>query len=256
MEAETIRDTALAASSLLNPALGGPSVYPPIAFGGMQGTQVQKAWPTAFGPDRYRRGLYTFRFRSPLYPALGLFDTPDGASACTRRVRSDSPLQALTLLNDTAFVEAARALAKRVLQEGGAADRSRIEYGFVAALGRRPSTAESDRLIRFLALQRDEFQTDTQSAVLMVGGGGDPRAIREAEAAAGGQAVGTQSAEGRAAAERSVAGRKIEVAAAKADARKRAGEIAAMDRKEVGELAAWTALSRVLFNLDDFINRN
>src|SRR5258706_16268457 len=105
----------------------------------MQGTQGQKAWPTAFGPDRYRRGLYTFRFRSPLHPALGLFDTPDGASACTRRFRSDSPLQALTLLNDTAFVEAARALAKRILQEGGAADRARIEYGFGAALGRTPS---------------------------------------------------------------------------------------------------------------------
>ena len=118
VEAEIIRDAALAASGLLNPALGGPSVYPPIPSGGMQGTQVQKAWPTAFGPDRYRRGLYTFRFRSPLHPGLGLFDAPDGASACTRRVRSDSPLQALTLLNDTAFVEAARALAERILHEG------------------------------------------------------------------------------------------------------------------------------------------
>jgi len=147
-------------------------------------------------------------------------------------------------------------LAARILKNGGAADRSRIEYGFVAALGRSPSAPELDRLTRFMALQRDEFQTDTQSAVLMVGGGGDPRAIREAEQAAGGQAAGTQSAEGRAAAERSVARGKIEVAAAKADAQKRATEIAAMDRKAVTELAAWTALSRVLFNLDDFINRN
>ena len=256
VEAETIRDASLAASGLLNPAIGGPSVYPPIAAGGTQGTQVQKAWPTAFGPDRYRRGLYTFRFRAPLHPALGLFDTPDATSACTRRVRSDSPLQALTLLNDTAFVETARALAKRILQEGGAADHSRIEYAFVAAIGRNPSAAETDRLMRFLSMQRDEFQTDTQSAVLMVGGGGDPRAVREAEMAAGGQAQGTQSPEGRAAAERSVTRGKIEVAAAKADAEKRAAEIAAMDRKAVGELAAWTALSRVLFNLDDFINRN
>jgi hypothetical protein len=256
VEAEIIRDAALTASGLLNPAVGGPSVYPPIAAGGMQGTQVQKAWPTAFGPDRYRRGIYTFRFRSPLHPALGLFDTPDAAAACTRRARSDSPLQALTLLNDTAFVEAARALAKRIVNEGGAADRSRIEYGFVAALGRMPGASETDRLSRFLALQRDEFQTDRQSAALMVGGGGDPRAIREAEQAAGGQAAGTQSAEGRAAAERSVARGKVEVAAAKADAEKRAAEIAAMDRNAVAELAAWTSLSRVLFNLDDFINRN
>ena len=256
VEAEVIRDASLSASGLLNPVLGGPSVYPPIASGGMQGTQVQKAWPTAFGPDRYRRGLYTFRFRSPLHPALGLFDTPDAAAACTRRVRSDSPLQALTLLNDTAFVESARAFANRILQEGGASDRSRIDYGFMTALGRKPSAGRGGPSYTVFTLQRDEFQTDPRSAVLMVGGGGDPRAIREAEEAAGGQAAGTQSVEGRAAAERSVARGKIEVAAAKEDARKRAAEIAAMDRKVVAELAAWTALSRVLFNLDDFINRN
>jgi hypothetical protein len=256
MEAEIIRDAALKVSGLLNPNLGGPSVFPPIAAGGMQGTQVQKAWPTAAGPDRYRRGIYAFRFRSPLHPAFGLFDAPDGSAACTRRVRSDSPLQALTLLNDTAFIETARALAKRILREGGGTDMARVQYGFQAAIGRRPTAPEADRLVRFLSLERDEFQTDGQAATLLIGGGGDPRAIREAELAAGGQAAGTQSPEGRAAAERSVARGKIEVAAAKADAQKRAGEIAAMDRKEVAETAAWTALSRVLLNLDDFINRN
>jgi hypothetical protein len=87
MEAEIIRDASLAVSGLLNPSLGGPSVFPPIAAGGMQGTQVQKAWPTAAGPDRYRRGIYAFRFRSPLHPALGVFDTPDGAAACAPTVR-------------------------------------------------------------------------------------------------------------------------------------------------------------------------
>jgi hypothetical protein len=171
-------------------------------------------------------------------------------------VRSDSPLQALTLLNDTAFIETARALAKRILREGGGTDQARIQYGFLAAIGRRPTTPEADRLVRFLSLERDEFQTDRQSAALLIGGGGDPRAIREAELAAGGQAAGTQSPEGRAAAERSVARGKIEVAAAKADALERAGEIVAMDGKQVAETAAWTALSRVLLNLDDFINRN
>ena len=256
VEAETIRDVALSASGLLNPAMGGSSVYPPVPSGGMQGTQVQKAWPTTFGPDRYRRGLYTFRFRSPLYPALGIFDTPDGAAACTRRVRSDSPLQALILLNDTSFVEAARAFGKRILAQGGESDRSRIEFAYAAALARKPGAAETDRLVRFLAAQRDEFQTDAQSAVLMVGGAGDPRAIREAEIAAGGQAAGTQSPEGRAAADRAVAQGKLEVAAAKADAQQRAAEIDSMDRKELREWAAWTSLSRVIFNLDDFVNRN
>jgi hypothetical protein len=222
----------------------------------MLGTQVQKAWPTSFGPDRYRRGLYTFTFRSLQHPALGLFDAPDGAASCTRRVRSDSPLQALTLLNDTAFVEAARAMAKRIGREGGTADASRLEYGFLLAMGRRPSAVETSRLLRFLAVQRDEFATDAAAAKLILGGGGDAKVIREAEEVATAQGSGAQSPEGREAGLRAVARGKLEMSTAKEDAAKRATEIDAMDSKEVRELAAWTALSRVLFNLDDFLNRN
>ena len=122
-----------------DPAVGGPSVYPPIPDGAMAGTQVQKAWPTAIGPDRYRRGLYTFFFRSPLHPGLVLFDAPDGAAACTRRVRSNSPLQALTLLNDEAFVEVRARVggedSERRRHGGPRADRLCIP----AALGRKPS---------------------------------------------------------------------------------------------------------------------
>jgi hypothetical protein len=256
VEAEIMRDAALAASGLLNPAMGGPGVYTPVPSGAMQGTQVQKAWPTSFGPDRYRRGLYTFTFRSLQHPALGLFDAPDGAASCTRRVRSDSPLQALTLLNDTAFVEAARALAKRLAKEGGTADRQRVEYGFLVAMGRQPSTVETDRLLQFLALQRDEFATDASAAKLILGGAGDAKVIREAEEVATMQGTGAQSPEGRDAGIRAVARGKIEIAAAKADAAKRAAEVDAMDPKDVRELAAWTSLSRVLLNLDDFLNRN
>jgi hypothetical protein len=117
VEAEVARDIGLTASGLLNPALGGPSVFPPVPSGGTTGTQVRKPWPTSFGPDRYRRGLYTFAYRSLPFAPLGVFDAPDGAFSCTRRVRSNSPLQALTLLNDTAYVEFARALADRLLHE-------------------------------------------------------------------------------------------------------------------------------------------
>jgi hypothetical protein len=154
LEAEILRDAALQSSGLLTPTVGGPSVYPPIPEGAMAVTQVKRPWPTATGPDRYRRGMYTFFYRSIPHPGLALFDAPDATTACTRRIRSDSPLQALTLLNDEAFVEFAKALAERVIKEP--AKDERIDYAFLLALGRKPATAERDRLARFLALQRDE----------------------------------------------------------------------------------------------------
>jgi hypothetical protein len=241
---------------MLNDAVGGPSVFPPIAAGAMGGTQIPKAWPTSFGPDRYRRGLYTFTFRSSLHPNLGLLDAPDGTSTCTRRIRSDSPLQALALLNDTAFMEMARALGGRLVSEAGPGDRERLEHGFLLALGRRPTPVEVDRLIRFLALRRDEYQTDPKAAKLLLGGAGDPRAIREAQEAGSAEPGGAQSARGHAAAEKAREIATAELIAGKAAAQKRAAEIEAMDSKTLRERAAWTAISRVLFNLDDFITRN
>jgi len=256
VEAEIMRDSALVASGLLNPAIEGPSVFPPIPSGAMNGTQVQKVWPTSFGPDRYRRGIYTFAFRSAMHPALGLLDAPDATAACTRRVRSDSPLQALTLLNDTAFNELARGLGKRIIAEGGSTDRERLEFGVLNALGRKPSPAEVDRLTRLLSLQRDEFQTDPESAKALLGGAGDARAMREAEETAAKPPAGTQSPRGRAVAERTQALAQVELAAGKAAAQKRAAEVSAMDAKAIREWAVWTEVSRVLFNLDDFITRN
>jgi hypothetical protein len=256
VEAEIVRDNALVASGMLNPAVEGPSVFPPIPSGSMTGTQVQKVWPTSFGPDRYRRGVYTFTFRSSMHPGLGLLDAPDGTAACTRRVRSDSPLQALALLNDTAFTELARGLAKRIVTEGGSTDRERLEFGVLNALGRRPNPAEVERLNRLLALQRDEFQTNPESAKVLLGGSGDARAIREAEETAARPPAGTQSPRGRAVAEKAQAVAQVELTAGKAAAQKRAAEFTAMDAKAIRELAVWTTVSRVLFNLDDFITRN
>src|SRR5439155_13383910 len=190
------------------------------------------------------------------HPSLGLLDAPDGTSTCTRRIRSDSPLQALALLNDTAFMEMARALGTRLVGEGGRTDRERLEYGFLLALGRKPTPVETDRLSRFLALRRDEYQTDSRAAKLLLGGEGDPRGIKEAEEAAQGELAGAQSAKGHLATERSVMVAAGELAAGKAAAEKQAAEINALDTKTLRERAAWTALSRVLFNLDDFITRN
>jgi hypothetical protein len=156
LEAEILRDAALCSSGLLTSKVGGASVYPPIPDGAMAVTQVKRPWPTATGPDRYRRGMYTFFYRSIPHPGLALFDAPDATTACTRRIRSNSPLQALTLLNDEAYVEFAQALAARVVKEVRAKD-DRIDYAFLLALGRKPMNVERERLARFLALQRDEL---------------------------------------------------------------------------------------------------
>jgi hypothetical protein len=118
LDAELVRDSALLASGLLTHKVGGPPVYPPIPDGVMSLGQVKRVWNTSQGPDRTRRGLYTFTYRVTPPPAFAVFDAPDGLSTCTRRNRSNTPLQALTLLNDPAYFEAAQALAKVIEKEG------------------------------------------------------------------------------------------------------------------------------------------
>jgi hypothetical protein len=151
-----VRDIALAASGLLNPKVGGPSVFspapeylflPPASY-------APFTWKEETGPDRYRRALYTFRRRSTPYPALQAFDVPNGDFACVRRLRSNTPLQALVLLNETVFVECAQALARKALEEGGSSDEERIEYAFRRALSRRPTAGERAELLDLLAKQK------------------------------------------------------------------------------------------------------
>jgi hypothetical protein len=135
LEAEIVRDVALAASGLLSPKLGGPPVYPPIPDGVMSQGQVKRAWNTSNGEDRYRRGLYTFKFRATPPPSLNVFDAPDGYSTCTRRIRSNTPLQALTLMNDPAYFEFAKSLEKIIERDG-------IETAFRRCTSRRPTADE------------------------------------------------------------------------------------------------------------------
>ena len=142
LEAEEVRDSALTASGLLTPTVGGPSVFPPQPPGVYAFTQVPRDWKTSDGPDRYRRGMYTFFWRSAPHPELTVFDAPDSTSACTRRNRSNTPLQALTLLNDQAFFECAQGLAKRILKEGGTDDDDRLAYGFRLCTARLPNARE------------------------------------------------------------------------------------------------------------------
>jgi hypothetical protein len=143
LEAEIVRDVALASSGLLNPTIGGPSVRPPQPAGISELTYAGSArWVESTGPDRYRRGLYTWFQRTSPYPMLMTFDAPDSNVCCVRRERSDTPLQALTLLNDTVFVECAQALARRALKERSGGPPEQIRYAFQLCLGRKPTASE------------------------------------------------------------------------------------------------------------------
>jgi mono/diheme cytochrome c family protein len=168
LDAEVVRDVALSASGLLNPTIGGPSVYPPQPSGVYAFTQVPRTWPTSTGPDRYRRGLYTFFWRSAPHPALTVFDAPDALSPCTRRNRSNTPLQALTLLNDQGFYEFAQALAGRILREGPTNDQERIAFAFRLCLGRQPNERERQILERLLQKQHEAKPLDAWTSVARV----------------------------------------------------------------------------------------
>jgi hypothetical protein len=156
LDAELIRDQALACSGLLCRRIGGPSVFPPQPAGVMTLGQMKREWQADAGVDRYRRGIYTFFWRATPFPFLTTFDAPGAQQACTRRLRSNTPLQALTLLNDPAMVEIARGLAQRILQErpDPATDRDRIDRAIVICLGRLPSDLERTALERLLGQER------------------------------------------------------------------------------------------------------
>ncbi len=164
LEAEGVRDMALAVSGLLEPKVGGPSVFPPQPDGVFAFTQVQRDWKPSAGADRYRRGLYTYFWRSAPHPALMVFDAPDSTSTCTRRNRSNTPLQALTLLNDRAFYEFAQALAVRVLRECPGDDAERVAYAFRLCLARTPSTKEQQRLVALLSRLQESLASDPAEA--------------------------------------------------------------------------------------------
>ncbi len=159
MEGEAVRDIALAASGLLNPKLAGPPVYPPAPefLFVPPASYGPKVWKEEKGPDRYRRAIYTFRFRSVPYPVLQTFDVPNGEFACVRRVRSNTPLQALAAMNEPLFLECARTLATKSLAEGGATDGERLAYAFRRCTAREPDEQESAALLALVTKQTDRF---------------------------------------------------------------------------------------------------
>ncbi len=169
LEAENVRDTYLAASGLLNPTIGGPSVRPPLpADIAALGYANSIKWKESDGAEKYRRGMYIFFQRTVPYPMLMTFDAPDSNVTCTRRERSNTPLQALTLLNDPVFFECAQALGKRV-SEGTRTTEDRIKRAFEVCLSREPSKTEMNRLIKLYDDELRLVQSHPESAAKILG---------------------------------------------------------------------------------------
>jgi hypothetical protein len=168
LPAEVIRDQALAAAGLLSRKKGGPSVNPPqpnlglsAAFGG--GID----WKTSSGEDRYRRALYTTWRRSNPYPSMATFDAPNREVCTLRRPRTNTPLQALVTLNDPVYVEAAQALARRMIREGGSTAADRAARGFRLVLARMPTAPEIDRLVALHDAAAADYRADAAAAKQM-----------------------------------------------------------------------------------------
>ncbi len=164
LPAELVRDNALAVSGLLFERVGGPSIYPPQPDGVNELSYSRKEWPEDIGPDRYRRGMYIFFRRTSPYPMLVNFDAPDSLTTNVGRERTNTPLQALNLLNDPVFLEAAQALALRVVQDDDAFD-GRLERMFSLALGREATQQEAERVQVFHRLQQAHFADEAEAAV-------------------------------------------------------------------------------------------
>jgi mono/diheme cytochrome c family protein len=177
LEAEFIRDVSLAVGGLLSNKLGGPSVFPHQAEGILQNRATPATWAVSKGEDRYRRGMYTWVWRLTPHPNLPLFDAPDGVTACTHRDRSNVPVQALTLLNDPTFVEAARSLATQIVMSSAETDAERVRLLIRYCLSREPSSTEVEVIQKLLANQLTALATDrattTQIAGERVPSGGD-----------------------------------------------------------------------------------
>jgi len=163
LPAELLRDNALAVSGLLNPRIGGESIRPPQPAGIADLSYSKKAWEADSGPERYRRGLYIFFRRTSPYPMLMNFDAPTTLVTAVRRTRSNTPLQALNLLNDPVFSEAAQALAIRTLSEAEAPE-ARLDLMFRLCLSRVPEATEKDRLETYLATQRRILTNEPEAA--------------------------------------------------------------------------------------------
>ncbi len=175
LEAEIMRDSALACSGLLTRTVGGPSVRPPQPPGISELTYAGSArWVESLGPDRYRRGLYIWFQRTSPYPMLMTFDSPDGNVCSVKREKSNTPLQALTLLNDVAFVECAQELGRRMAEQKNTAEE-RVDTAFRTCFARKPSPGEQERLVRLYGDLQEQARSNPANAAKLAGKLKDPK---------------------------------------------------------------------------------
>jgi hypothetical protein len=168
LSAEALRDQALTISGLLSSKMYGPPVHPYQPVNGLAAAFGQSTdWETSKGEDRYRRALYTLWRRNLPYPSMIAFDVPERAVCSVRRIRTNTPLQALVTLNDPVFVESAQALARRVLANGGKTVEARATYAFRLALTRPPSEPEVKRLVRLFEQAKASLASDVGKATAL-----------------------------------------------------------------------------------------
>ncbi|MBI3414860.1 MAG: PSD1 domain-containing protein [Verrucomicrobia bacterium] len=167
LEAEMVRDNALAVSGLLNRKIGGPSVFPAQPDGVWNSPYNNERWPTSKDGDQFRRGLYTFWKRTAPYASFMAFDAPSREVVCERRARSNTPVQALVTLNDPAFLAPAAALARRIVTDGGRTEKTRLEYAFRRCVARSPNAQEAEPLLKLYRENLKKFANDTKAAKAM-----------------------------------------------------------------------------------------
>ncbi|HYG77814.1 MAG TPA: DUF1553 domain-containing protein [Planctomycetota bacterium] len=187
LDAEQVRDQALALSGLLSHKIGGPSVFPPqpeglwrAAFNG------ERTWSTSQGEDKYRRGMYTFWRRTVPYPSMATFDAPSREICNIRRIATNTPLQAFVTLNDPVYVECAQSLARRLVAEGGATPEERVKFGLKLVLARVPVDEQVKSLVTLYQSELESYKKNADAAKKMATMplGPAPAGMNEAELAA------------------------------------------------------------------------
>ena len=166
LEAEAIRDLAMAASGLLDRSVGGPSIYPyqPPGLWEQVSFQGTRKWTQSEGAKNYRRGLYVYWRRSVPYASFVTFDAPSRETCTVKRPRTNTPLQALVLLNDPVYVEAARTLGQRILNHPGTDLDERLDFAFRLTLARSPSAREFSELRQTFLTELSHFESDRAAA--------------------------------------------------------------------------------------------
>ena len=168
LEAEMVRDQALALSGLLSHKMYGPSVFPPQPEGLWQAAfNGQRTWATSAGEDKHRRGIYTFWRRTVPYPSMSTFDAPSREICSVRRTRTNTPLQAFVTLNDPVYVEAAQALARRIVTQGGASDEDRVRFALKLCLSRPPAAEQVVRLVSLYTSEREHYSKNLPEAIAL-----------------------------------------------------------------------------------------